>query len=185
MLADTLTALERVPSAERAVFVAPSAASDARAELAEWLPSTWSVSVQEGSDLGARIVHVFATLFARGAERVLVTGSDAPLLDLSPARIETLAADEALLCPSDDGGYAAIALRRLEPRLFSGIPWSTAAVADETRRRALEVGVTIRELTPTYDIDEPEDVERLKRELAHCPSRAPRTAHVLGVVAKR
>ena len=174
MLADTLAALDVVTADERVVFVAAPSS-----EFSRRLPAGWSSSVQEGEDLGARIAQVFRGLFARGAERVLVTGSDAPLLALSPREVRDLDDDEVLLVPSDDGGYAAIALARPDDALFAEMPWSTSAVADETRRRARSRGLRVRELPATFDVDEPEDVERLRDVLSVDPSRARCTARLL------
>jgi hypothetical protein len=42
--------------------------------------------------------------------------------------------------------------------------WSTAAVMDETRRRLKSLTLTWRELTTLWDVDRPEDLQRMQRD---------------------
>lgn len=179
MLADTFASLENTHATDRIAFVAPLPPLVATDAMAPYLPPGWSVVAQEGADLGARILHALRCSFDRGAARVVVTGADAPLLSLPREELLGLADDDALVVPTDDGGYAAIGLARPEPSLFVDMPWSTSAVMAETRRRATACGLRVRELPRIFDIDEPADVERLRAELARSPSRAPATASLL------
>lgn len=184
MLADTAAVLETVAADARYLFVAPTAGEDARATclaLTPHVPAGWNVRVQEGSDLGGRIEHVFASLFAGGPGRALVTGSDAPILPVHTLDLAGVDEDEALLVPADDGGYAALVLGRLEPSLFRAMTWSTSTVAAETRRRARLAGLRVRDLPSTFDVDEPADLARLRQTLEGRAELAPRTARVLGL----
>lgn len=179
MLADTFASLAATRASDKIAFVAPSRDIAAPEAIARYVPPGWSVVEQEGVDLGARILHALRCSFDRGAARVVVSGADAPLLSLPHDELLGLADDEALVVPTDDGGYAAIGLARAEPALFVDMPWSTSAVMAETRRRAIACGLRVRELPRIFDIDEPADVERLRRELAQSPSQAPATAKLL------
>jgi hypothetical protein len=86
---------------------------------------------------------------------------------------------DVLVGPSDDGGYYAIGMSHVEPRLVRDMPWSTPAVMETTRLRCRELGLTMRELPKWYDVDEPSDVRRLLDEMRTNPERAPRTAQFL------
>jgi uncharacterized protein len=55
-------------------------------------------------------------------------------------------------------------MRRPEPRLFADMPWSTAGVMAETRHRLTGLSLSWREPARLWDVDRPEDLERLKRE---------------------
>ncbi len=57
-----------------------------------------------------------------------------------------------------------IGMRRPQPRLFADMPWSTAGVMAETRRRLTGLSLSWREPARLWDVDRPEDLERLKRE---------------------
>lgn len=175
MLADTLAGLEALGT--RSVFVAP--APGAVAEVVALAPG-WTVREQRGATLTERLLDAVEAMLST-CKGVVVTGSDAPLVGEALRDLGVIATDEVVLVPSDDGGYAAIALARLEPRLFLEMPWSTDRVADETRARAVAAGMRVRELPGTFDVDEPGDLARLRAELTRAPWRAPRTAAALGI----
>ncbi len=188
MLADTLHHLAPLRAAARVIFLAPD--EGAAEALAPFVPPGWDVVLQHGADLGSRLEHAFATLFARGATCAAICGSDAPTLAWAAlaAALPRLAAqrDEVLLAPCDDGGYAVVALTRPEPRLFSAMTWSTSNVLAETRARAAAAGLVVRELPVGYDVDEPSDVVRLAAELRRAPHLAPLTAlHLEAAAASR
>jgi glycosyltransferase A (GT-A) superfamily protein (DUF2064 family) len=48
--------------------------------------------------------------------------------------------------------------------LFAGIEWGTARVMAETRLRLQSLTLSWRELPTLWDVDTPEDLERLRRE---------------------
>lgn len=129
---------------------------------------------QGAGDLGARLARAFRRLHDEGARRAVAIGSDSPTLD--PARIATglarLDHADAVLGPARDGGYYLIGIRPGREALFDGIPWSTADVASETRRRAAEAGWTIAELPEWYDVDDVDDLRRAAADAAVCPELA-------------
>ena len=49
--------------------------------------------------------------------------------------------------------------------LFRGIPWSTGRVLEETIARFEAARLTWRALPSAYDVDLPEDVDRLRADL--------------------
>jgi glycosyltransferase A (GT-A) superfamily protein (DUF2064 family) len=77
--------------------------------------------------------------------------------------------------PSDDGGYYLIGLRVLHRDLFDNMPWSTAAVAPETQKRATAKGLKVAWLPPWFDIDTAEDLRRLQATLARTTATEPRS----------
>lgn len=124
----------------------------------------WSTRRQRGADLGARMRHAFERSLRR-APRVIVMGADAPVL--RPAHLRRAArwlagGADAVFAPAADGGYALIALRRVSPRLFEGIAWGGPQVMAQTRSRLAALGWRWRELPEVWDVDRPEDVERLR-----------------------
>lgn len=137
--------------------------------------------VQADGDLGARIHSATSTAFARGAERCVVIGTDMPHLER--ARIdeafESLATDDLVLGPSEDGGYYLIALKREDPRLFQEIDWSTAHVLGQTMQRATELGLTVKLLPTEFDIDDADDLTKLRGLLEQRASVAVRTRALL------
>lgn len=189
MLRDTLDGLQSVDAEHYLVFVAPVDEGDeetgsalAFEVLARHVPAPWELLPQQGDDLGARLENAFGVMFGRGVSYALLAVSDAPSVPTAPlaeALSNEATRNEILVGPSDDGGYYVIGMPRLEPRLMRDIPWSTPAVMETTRARCRGLGLTLRELPPWYDVDEPSDVLRLLEELRKHPERAPRTAQFL------
>jgi uncharacterized protein len=123
---------------------------------------------QRGDDFGARLQNCFADLFAAGYEAVVVMDADSPTLPvehLLAAFYELRDERTVVLGPARDGGYYLIGLRRLHAVLFEDIHWGTEAVLAETRERALAVGLELKLLPEWYDVDTPEELGRLRREL--------------------
>ena len=118
---------------------------------------------QSGADLGARMLAAFGSALAV-CPRVLLLGSDCPALAARHLRQADRALREgsdAVFVPCEDGGYALIGLRRVDPRLFDCVAWGGASVMEETRARLRQLGWSWRELETLWDVDRPEDYERL------------------------
>lgn len=135
------------------------------------------LSDQSGADLGRRMQAAFERLLP--GNPVLLIGTDCPVLAASHlvACAEALAAGaDAVFLPAEDGGYALVGLRRLEPALFFDMPWGTAGVMPETRRRAATLGLVVSEPAFVWDIDRPADYERaLSLGLLPRPTEPPPT----------
>jgi rSAM/selenodomain-associated transferase 1 len=116
---------------------------------------------QGDGDLGARMLAAIAAANAPA----LVIGTDCPALTLEHLRA---AADvlhgggDAVVIPTEDGGYALIGMRAPAHALFSDMHWSAPGVMDETRRRLRALGLTWQEPVTLWDVDLPEDLERLR-----------------------
>jgi rSAM/selenodomain-associated transferase 1 len=122
-----------------------------------------ALMAQAGDDLGARMRSAFESALAR-YPRALLMGSDCPALTARHLRQADHALREdadAVIVPCEDGGYALIGLRRVDPLLFEGIRWGGNSVMAETRDRLRSLGCRWRELETLWDIDRPEDYERL------------------------
>lgn len=130
---------------------------------------------QQGADLGERMRFALGAGLARAAGAVLL-GTDAPTLDAAQlgraARALTGGCD-AVIAPAQDGGYVLIGLTRIDRELFEGVSWGTARVLHQTRERLRHLAYRWLELAPQYDIDRPEDWERL---LADAPEWRQRLA---------
>jgi glycosyltransferase A (GT-A) superfamily protein (DUF2064 family) len=108
--------------------------------------------------------HAIEAALAGGGDEVVLVGSDVP--SLPPARI-TAAFDllengaDVVLGPSEDGGYYLIGMRRLVPELFTGIAWGAGDVLGRTRGMAERAGLNVALVDPWYDVDRPEDLQRV------------------------
>jgi rSAM/selenodomain-associated transferase 1 len=127
-------------------------------DLAARLPLT--LARQPDGDLGVRML----TAMAARPGPAIVIGTDCPVLaatHIAAAADALRAGGDAVILPVEDGGYALIGARAPQPGLFTQMPWSTAEVTAETRRRLVAAGLTWRELPPLWDVDVPADLDRL------------------------
>jgi rSAM/selenodomain-associated transferase 1 len=173
-LADSAALAEEVAlraSAGRLAFHTPDAAAG---EMAALLPG-WPLAPQGEGDLGERMARAFARLFAQGARRALLLGTDAPTLPPGLLELAFAHPAEAVIVPALDGGYVAIALSRPAPALFEAIPWSTPRVREATREAAMRAGIELAELPAWHDVDEAADLATLRDSLAGLapPGSAP------------
>jgi hypothetical protein len=131
----------------------------------------WRRETQVPGDLGRRLSEAFRAERFRGAGAVAAVGSDHPALPrASLARLfeAVRGGTDAAVVPARDGGYCAIGLSGpVDPdAVFEGIPWSSATTLAATLERLRRRGLTITLLDPAYDVDRPEDLERLRADLA-------------------
>jgi rSAM/selenodomain-associated transferase 1 len=125
--------------------------------------------LQAGGDLGQRMSHTFAELLSRTSWVILV-GSDCPsrgAQDFRDASVQLASGCDAVLGPTEDGGYHLIALNRVMPSVFTGIDWSTSSVLEQTRARLRALRVRWHELPLRWDVDRPEDLARLRADPLH------------------
>ncbi len=114
-------------------------------------------------DLGTRMFAVFAQLCAKNP--VLLIGTDCPALTCEHLRLAATAlreGNDAVFLPAEDGGYVLAGLRRAETCVFTGMPWGSADVMAETRRRLQQCSMDWLEPVLLWDVDGPEDIARLR-----------------------
>jgi rSAM/selenodomain-associated transferase 1 len=118
---------------------------------------------QHDGDLGARMAHAFEQALACASQAVLI-GTDCPALTvqhLQEARHALAAGADAVLIPAEDGGYALLGLRRCHSHIFADIAWGEDCVMNQTRNRFSDLGWRWKELETLWDVDRPQDYERL------------------------
>lgn len=156
-----------------------------RARIEQWLPGETLLAQAEG-DLGERMARAFGEAFDRGARRVAVIGTDVPSLSREDV-VEALCSlddQDLVIGPATDGGYYLLAMKRPDPGVFQGVPWSTPQVLTATLDRAGRLGRSVRVLRTLGDVDTVEDLaadwgriapilpEALRREVAPLVGRA-------------
>jgi len=135
----------------------------------EQLAPEFTLVPQRGGDLGSRLANSFDLLLAKGYAGALAIDSDTPTLPTwhlqEASRLIARPEIDVVLGPAEDGGYYLIGLRNLHRDLFEDMAWSTARILPETIRRAEAKGLTVACVPPWFDVDTPEDLERLKASL--------------------
>jgi rSAM/selenodomain-associated transferase 1 len=118
---------------------------------------------QRGVGLGARMRAALGRALRTYRAAVLI-GTDCPALrqsDLERACRLLRGACDVVLLPVEDGGYALVGARRLAPAMFEGIFWGGPAVYRDTAQRLVAARVRWRALRRLWDLDRPQDVDRL------------------------
>jgi uncharacterized protein len=119
---------------------------------------------QGPGDLGARMHRAFERALG-GAPAAILIGADCPALTpqhLREASAALAAGHDAVLAPAEDGGYVLIGLARGHASLFERIRWGGPEVYEDTRARLGVLGWRWWELDTLWDLDRPEDLERLR-----------------------
>jgi rSAM/selenodomain-associated transferase 1 len=118
------------------------------------------VRLQRGADLGERMYRALAR-----DRRAIVIGADAPALmpaDIARAARWLHGGADIVLAPADDGGYVLIGARRMTPAVFAAVARGSAEVLAQTQRNAARAGLSCRLLRTLWDVDRPQDLERLR-----------------------
>ena len=168
-LLDTLELMRRVDGARPFVAYSPLTAEGYFRRIA---PGDFEFLPQIGDNLGQRLNNVLARCLSMGYAQVIVMNSDSPTLPVDHLQqaFELLQNPgvDVVLGPSDDGGYYLVGLKHPYPALFD-VVMSTATVLQETLVRAREQGLRTVCLPSWYDVDTPEDLQRLIGELPSLP----------------
>jgi hypothetical protein len=142
---------------------------------------------QRGGDLGERLINCFADLFEFGFGSVVVIGADSPTLPeeiLIEAFDRLTGENDVVIGPAEDEGYYLIGMRKLHAEIFNDIPWGTDRALAATEARVSEAGLELKLLPVWYDVDAPEELERLRRELDENKAVAKFTRRFLKELAK-
>jgi rSAM/selenodomain-associated transferase 1 len=174
LLGDTLALARALGGVEIAIMCPDSDVND----LARLAGHGARVVAQKGEGLAAGLTSVFAH-FAEGHQRrIIAFNSDSPHLPCSvlEGAFETLAAHDAVVGPTYDGGYYLVGAKASHPTLFIGDGMGTSSALERLLSRARVLELSVGFADPFYDIDVADDLIRLAAELQRAPARAPRTA---------
>ena len=135
---------------------------------------------QAGANLAERMLHCFVELGAAGFARIIMIGADVPhvreeWLDEADA---ALARCDVVLGPSEDGGYYLVAMRQPHD-IFTGVEMGAPRVFQQTMEKIATVGLRVELLPRSFDVDEPEDLRRLRAEIDRDGHFLPFSAAIL------
>jgi uncharacterized protein len=146
-----------------------------------WIDSGVTRDLQATGGLELKLLHALAWAIESGRPQAMILGSDSPTLPQGHIQRLLHSAADVALGPCEDGGYYAIACRRVHSEIFAGVEWSTPHVLEQTERAARLAGLSVERGDLWYDVDGPEDLARLMQEPAlppctrqavrHCQSR--------------
>lgn len=156
---DTLTAVKALGYPIR-LFYQPAGAKKA---LEKWLGGDFDYLPQNGDDLGRRMADAFEQTFSDGFDRAVLVGTDLPDLpaEIVSEAIRHLDTHEAVIGPSDDGGYYLIGFsaQTYFKSVFSSMNWGAADVYDRTIKHLGRELESVHVLPRWYDIDTISDLK--------------------------
>lgn len=173
-LADTWDVVSSVRWARTVLATTEGTASDFG------LPGQPDIWLQGEGDLGKRLERIIQRGLTE-VDFVIAIGADSPGLPerlLVEARDELARAD-AVLGPSDDGGFYLAGFKRCPPGLFDDLPWSQRTTFTATRARLDQCGMVVHILEPWFDVDQVEDLDRLRHSIEMGAVHAPATRRLL------
>jgi len=124
-----------------------------------------NIYIQAEGDLGQKMAHAVATVLSQDdVDSVILLGSDCPELDAAHLglALQGLAdGEDAVITPAEDGGYVLLGLHSPLLAVFENIDWGGERVFEQTQKRFAAVGVKVKTLPMLWDVDRPEDLQRL------------------------
>lgn len=148
--------------------------------IQDFLRGPIEIWLQGEGDLGARL-ETISRRALRDHPHVIAIGADSPGLPakyLQQAR-EALQHADAVIGPSEDGGFYLLGLRACPAGLLSGIPWSAPTTCLGTIAKLQSAGLTVYILDDWFDVDTVQDLKKLNALIAAKQIEAPRTQHFL------
>jgi rSAM/selenodomain-associated transferase 1 len=140
-----------------------------------------SLVEQKGDNLGEKMSSAFEFAFAQKIDAAVMIGTDSPTFseDFIEQAFEFLETNsDAVLGKTEDGGFYLIGLRKSDARIFEKVEWSSPQAFEKVRENIMNLNWHLREVPSWYDVDEPKDLEQLRKEFLNnknARKRAPQT----------
>ena len=134
----------------------------ATSALARSAPTEFRIVPQRGADLGERMEWAIREAAAGGADRILLRGSDSPIIDLEQieSALVSLEDFDLVISPDLGSGYNLLGVRKPTPGLFDH-PMSTRTVLEDTLANAAALGLRTEVQRASFDLDTASDLNRL------------------------
>lgn len=138
-------------------------------EIRRWLGEKFEYQSQDGRDLGERMLNAFAFVFSQGAKKIILIGTDSPLIDKNVVikAFKRLENAECVIGPSYDGGYYLLGLSRFCKDIFTNIDWGTDRVRQQTVKALEDLSIKYSFGDVDFDIDRLEDLKLFRARLRH------------------
>ncbi|MPZ55830.1 MAG: DUF2064 domain-containing protein [Rhizobiales bacterium] len=169
-LRDVAASIESIPQQFGRKGYGVYAPAGSESELRDLFPPSFDLLLQADAQFGNVLHGAVHNLLTMGHDCVVLVNGDSPTLppSLLVETVDTLrrAGDRMVLGPASDGGYYLIGLKHAHRRLFEDILWGTEVVAEQTLKRAKQIGLESVVLPEWYDVDDAETLRWLHDELA-------------------
>lgn len=126
-----------------------------------WKDAGFERYIQEGGDLGMRMLRAFQWAKTEKAKSVVVIGSDCAQLteDILQVAFEELSKVDIVIGPAKDGGYYLLGMNEIYSDLFLDKNWSTESVLSDTMGDIERLGLSYHLLPQLSDVDTIDDLK--------------------------
>ena len=141
-------------SATRHVFYSNEIEND------DWDEDKFNKHVQEGNNLGERMKNAFEKVFALGAKKAVIVGSDCPQItpEIVKQGFTALNENDVSIGPAKDGGYYLLGMKKLQTFVFDNKEWSTETVYAKTIEDLKSKTLSFSDLPMLSDLDNETDL---------------------------
>jgi len=117
-------------------------------------------TVQNGTDLGDRMLNAFKDGFQAGYKKIVLIGSDLPDINAKHITkgIDALTNNNVVFGPAEDGGYYLVGMSNMEELIFKNKPWSQPNLLELTLKELEIAQIKVEILETLNDIDNYEDL---------------------------
>lgn len=135
--------------------------ADDKEKVMKWAGRKYFYVLQEGGDLGIRMLNAFELAFSHYAGKVIIVGTDVPNLNAEIIREAEAKLDNSdlVIGPCSDGGYYLLGMKQLHKELFEDIKWSSNIVLSSTIAKADYLNLKTERLQILNDIDTKKDFD--------------------------
>ncbi len=137
-----------------------------------WASNGRVAKLQAPGDLGTKMRTALEDALHGGRPLAVILGSDSPSLPMAYVRQILECPTDVCLGPVADGGFYAIACRKVQPSLFDGVTWSSPQTLEQTIAAVTKAGLTVALGPAWYDIDSVDDLDRLMGDEGVRPATA-------------
>ena len=127
-----------------------------------WQNNLFTKELQNGTDLGEKMIAAFETVFSQNYASVCIIGSDCYELNSSiiDDAFKLLQTKDCVIGPTFDGGYYLLGTNKLHYTLFQNIEFSTETVCDETVKICKSLNLSTAFTTKLHDVDTESEVPK-------------------------
>lgn len=152
--------------------------------------SKFKLFEQKGMNIGEKIQNAFQIICNKSSGKTIVIGTDLPdfTAELINNCFTLLDKFDAVIGPSNDGGYYLLGLKNYFPQIFQNIPWSTNAVLKTTLQILQKNKIKTKIIDELIDIDTELDLRnwlKLKKQKGHPFLNQPELYNLLRTIDER
>ncbi|WP_018615364.1 TIGR04282 family arsenosugar biosynthesis glycosyltransferase [Segetibacter koreensis] len=122
--------------------------------------NVFSKHVQEGDDIGERMMNAFKKVFDLGLKNICIIGSDCYQLEteILNEAFEKLRQSDIVIGPANDGGYYLVGMSKVYRDVFTNKDWGKTTLLNDTLETINTLGLTCSQLSQLNNLEDIDDL---------------------------